>query len=165
MAKKKPRTRRDISIHRVFPLLKDFGTHPSLDKIGFAHIIRGEIGNHIVVSIPETESQATAEAISKLMEKELKRPVLVISHNMELLCVQRVPPKERAKLVRQLEVVGNEADSGSDSLDPAAGLQDAGDRSRLLKSGGNGRRVPPGSEGKDSGDEADQDEEGTEEGT
>jgi hypothetical protein len=67
------------------------------------HYIEGELGQRLVISIPETETAETAEGIQQAAEAEFKKPVLMITHNITFMKAVRLSPNETAAVIKRSE--------------------------------------------------------------
>jgi len=145
------------------------------DDVGTPVEIEGELGDYLVVSIPPSESHATAEFIKNKVAEMLGRtlPILVVTHNMEFLVSKQLRPKEGAKILKQMEAAiygkPTQATKDADSdqaarvgAEPGAADDRGGSGVGVDGSGGAGAGRVPDTAGAGSGVGAD--EEGEQEG-
>lgn len=76
---------------------------PKLAELGEPHNIEGKIGQYIILSVPETCSEDSAASLRDQAMTLLKRPVIVVTHNVMFMQAVRLPPKEAAEVVREAE--------------------------------------------------------------
>lgn len=62
--------------------------------------LRGSIDQYRIVSVPETTSAATVREMGKELQRILKKPVIVVTHNTEFLKVKRITGKEASKIMK-----------------------------------------------------------------
>lgn len=75
----------------------------TVEEIGVPTNVEGELGDYVVVSIPVTESHATAKQVRDQLAAVLRRPVLVVTHNMQFLVTKRLSPKDASVVIKQME--------------------------------------------------------------
>lgn len=61
---------------------------------GMGYIIRGKLQDHIIVSLPVTASYRAASELREKLISELKKPVIVVTHNVNFLKVEKLGRKE-----------------------------------------------------------------------
>lgn len=66
-------------------------------------VVQGELDGKLVVSLPVTTSIESMNRIADDLEKEFKKPVLAVNHNMELLLAQRLPTSEAAEVLKRID--------------------------------------------------------------
>jgi hypothetical protein len=90
----------------------------SVENIGLPGEIEGELEGYVVVSIPETETHASARTVRETLSKALGKPILIVTHNVEFLVTKRLPPKEGAKVIKRMEdaldALANQSNASSD---------------------------------------------------
>jgi protein required for attachment to host cells len=67
---------------------------------GEAYVVQGHIDNHVIVSVPETMTTLSAQELSKQLEEELGKPIIMLTHNISVLRAKRVKASE-VKLLEQ----------------------------------------------------------------
>jgi len=65
-------------------------------------VIKGKLENHLICSVPESTSGATVNELSKELERKFKKPVIVITHNMEFVKAKRLTGKEAQQVLREI---------------------------------------------------------------
>ena len=71
---------------------------------GEAHIIEGEIGQWVVLSVPTVSvSMAAMEELKAKAQLALNRPVIVLTHNVDFMVLHKLPPKEAAAVIKRAE--------------------------------------------------------------
>jgi len=71
--------------------------------VGVSYYVEGEIEHCIVVSVPETTSNRAVNALQAQLEAQFKRTVLVFTHNIQLLKVEKLTAAEANEVIRQAE--------------------------------------------------------------
>lgn len=74
-----------------------------IEEIGIPVNIEGELEDYVIVSIPVTESRATAKTVRDQLSAALKRRVMVVTHNMQFLVTKRLNPKDAARVIKKME--------------------------------------------------------------
>ena len=67
------------------------------------HIIEGKLSDFLIVSLPETTTQAAAMDIERELSKVAKQDVLSISHNMTLLKATLMTGREKKAFAAAVE--------------------------------------------------------------
>jgi hypothetical protein len=117
-------------------------------KEGNNFVIKGNLHSHVVVSVPEVISQESGQKLMHDLAKELGRPVIMITHNVQFLSVKELSKKEIRKLKELAEVrrektqAHTDSESGSDRNDLGTTVDDNktdsdGDRPRIGENGDN----------------------------
>jgi hypothetical protein len=92
---------------------------------GPEHFLEGQLEGYIIVSVPADVTAAAAHELrEKLRDHFAHRRVIVITHNVQFARVERLAPKDAAKVVKQVEGVIYETDA---SEEPAANDNTADD--------------------------------------
>jgi hypothetical protein len=119
--------RYDTVVYEMFPVFKPEDRKPlTVADIGVPCFVEGELDKYIVVSIPVTESKATAKLIREKAQAVLGRRVLVVSHNMQFLVTQKMTRKAGATIIKQMEEAlhgVNRTDGEDQSLAEGVGEQ------------------------------------------
>lgn len=66
-------------------------------------VIEGELESFIVVSVPPTISMSMGEHVRTQLAELLRRPVLLITHNMTLMQVEQLSANEAATWIHKME--------------------------------------------------------------
>jgi hypothetical protein len=71
------------------------------------HYIEGKLGQYVVVSIPESCNEFRANEIKNKVMSLVKRPVVVMTHNISLLKASKLSSSEAAEVIRKGEEYAN----------------------------------------------------------
>ena len=89
-------------MYKLTPLLEKFDSEiVSLEKQD--HYIEGTLDQYVVVSVPESTNMARAEEIKEKVMSLVKKPVVVLSHNISLLKAEKLSASEAAEAIRKGE--------------------------------------------------------------
>lgn len=100
--------RRASGIYKLEPLFRD-PDKKTLVVEDATHYIEGRVGEHLVVSVPETTTRASAMELESAFAELAKKPVLVVTHNITFLRATLLTSKEELELVEIFEkTVGSE---------------------------------------------------------
>ena len=116
-----------------------------IEEVGIPTNIEGELSDFVIVSIPATESHASARLIRDQLATALHRKVMIVTHNMQFLVTRRLPAKDAACVVKKMEdilygdfakketcIANNESEKRVGEL---AGVTGDGDRSGIGDNG------------------------------
>lgn len=135
--------RRRAEVYRLEPLLDR--DDPDLLAIHAPeHHVEGSFGQYVVVSVPESCNMARAEEIKAQVAAIVKRPVVVMSHNISLLKAVKLTSSEAAECIRKGEEYA--AAMQQRVAEIVTEVPSDGDRPGLCASGDGGDRAA-GSEG------------------
>lgn len=110
---RKNRKRKKASgVYRMEPLYQD-ADKSELVVGENTYYIDGKLGEFLIVSVPETTTQASAADLEQELAKVAKKPVLVISHNMTFLRATLLSRKELAELMRNAKEPEEPTDASS----------------------------------------------------
>ena len=125
-------------------------------RAGTSSVIRGDLAQYVVISVPPTIDSSLVQAVMVKLENSLQRPVLAVTHNIEFVKTTKLTGSEARELLRR-EVPHAENTSGG-------GVEGSGDRPRLGDDG-DGSLVPGDEDFSDScpGAEIDPDNESNQE--
>lgn len=90
-------------MYRLVPLLDKFDESTLEIGVQEDHYVEGKFGEYVVVSVPESCNMARAEEIKEKVMALVKKPVVVMSHNISLLKVTRLSASEAAEVIRKGE--------------------------------------------------------------
>jgi hypothetical protein len=65
--------------------------------------VEGEIGDYLIVSVPETLTTASAKMVRDQAMEAFKRPVMIITHNVEFVRVEKLSTAEATRLLREID--------------------------------------------------------------
>jgi hypothetical protein len=102
LGKRNRNERRRAEVYRLEPLL-DRDDPDILAMHAPDHHIEGTFGEYVVVSVPESCNMARAEEIKAQVMAMVKRPVVVMSHNITLLKATKLSSSEAAECIRKGE--------------------------------------------------------------
>ena len=102
LAKRNRSERRRAEVYRLVPLL-DHDDPDLLEQHAPDHVIEGKLGEYVVVSVPESCNMARADEIKEQVMAVVKRPVVVMSHNISLLKAVKLSASEAAECIRKGE--------------------------------------------------------------
>lgn len=144
MAKDSPRPKGKFEFYCVEPLSEDGGEHSDLEVAGQLHpyVVEGSLADFVVVSVPETVSASVAREIVEQLQTQMKKPVMVITHNVMFMRARRLTRREMADVQQRFRAPS----------DDGGGSGDSEDRDRGGESGGEGDDVSVGAS-EPSGDE------------
>lgn len=106
---------------------------------GEVHYIEGCLDNYVIISVPETTSQASAEKIKQEAIKLLNKPVCVITHNIAFVKAVKLSPKEAAAVIKRGEDYAEKAskiDNALSANNPDESGNSDGDRPGVCCDGG-----------------------------
>jgi hypothetical protein len=106
--------RRSADVYRVVPLYES-EDRKKLEPSDQELYIVGELGEHLVVSVPETTSAASAQRLTQAIWESEQRKTLVITHNVTFLKIQKCSASESAKIVKIAEEGVNDEEAGADN--------------------------------------------------
>lgn len=90
------------AIYRVIPIAKDpddpDGPLVKTDE----YLIQGSLFDHIIVSVPISISHRAAHELSERLVAELGQPVLLVTHNINFLTLERLSKAEAEKVVDRI---------------------------------------------------------------
>ena len=66
------------------------------------YVVEGELMGSIVVSVPETMSNHTAQELDQQLTSHFKRDVCIVTHNISFLRLKRLRPNEAAKVTKRI---------------------------------------------------------------
>ena len=89
-------------MYRLTPVLEKFDPE-ILDIVNQDHYIEGKLGQYVVVSVPESCNMVRAEEIKEKIMALVKKPVVVMSHNITLLKAVKLSASEAAEVIRNGE--------------------------------------------------------------
>jgi len=69
----------------------------------------------VVLSVPETTSRASCDRLRDAAVKELRKPVLVVTHNVEFLRATKLSTAEAARVIKQAETQTAAADAQAEA--------------------------------------------------
>ena len=119
-------------MYRLTPLLDR--NDPDLLAISAPeHHIEGTFGQYVVVSVPESCNMARAEEIKEQVMALVKRPVVVMSHNISLLKATKLSASEAAECIRKGEEYAEAMQARIADL--AGGVHSLGSRSGICEPG------------------------------
>jgi len=135
----------------LVPLFHSDSRKPlSVEGVGIPTHMEGELAAYVVVSVPPTETHATAKVIRDTLAQALGRPVLVVSHNMQFLVTRRLRPAEAAKVIKSMEdaLYGeSRKDAGASEPAPGANPPEAKGLGDIPRAVGDGGGSGPGDDG------------------
>jgi hypothetical protein len=105
--------RRSADIYKVVPYM--YNQANELVPMG-EYNIEGEIGDWLVVSVPEEMSASYAGKIRDDLMKRLSKPVMILSHNIQFCSVQKLGSGEAARLVADMERTSGLRDGGGSGV-------------------------------------------------
>lgn len=98
-------------LYRVTPMFPDTKDNANNVAGPMTYVIDGHIENAVIVRVPVSTTMREAADIEAAIVADTKRPVLVITSNIELLKVERLQPEEINRiLVGGEPVIEDEAD-------------------------------------------------------
>jgi hypothetical protein len=100
--KRNRQERRAADIYKMTSYFQDSPDGP-LRVAEVDHYIEGFIGDYLIISVPETTSINAMERIKAQLQAKLECPILVCSHNMEFMKVQKLTPQEAARVIKRAE--------------------------------------------------------------
>jgi len=128
--------RRSATLYRVESLFSvDNGQVIKIDDV--EHHIEGEIDGWLVASVPEITTHGAAEMIKRQLEKATGRPVLLISHNIELMRIVKLTASEAAKAIKYAEDKAMSDDGNNKVPNTDHELDSLGGRSGVNVNGSN----------------------------
>ena len=89
-------------MYRLEPLLEK-ADPDVIAVVNQTHHIEGQLGQYVVVSVPECCNLERAEQIKNQVMELVKKPVVVLSHNISLLKAVKLSPSEAAQVIKQGE--------------------------------------------------------------
>jgi hypothetical protein len=98
------------------PLLEKFDEDALEIGVQEDHYVEGRFGDYVVVSVPESCNMARAEEIREKVMALVKRPVVVLSHNISLLKVTRLSSSEAAEVIRKGEAYAERIEANIKAL-------------------------------------------------
>lgn len=101
--KRNRKERRSAVVYRLEHVFKGDSPEQPLLVDEQPHYIEGELGNRVIISVPEMTSMVTVERIQDVAEEALGKPVLVVTHNVEFMKAVKLTPQETSKVVKQVE--------------------------------------------------------------
>ena len=154
------------------------------------YLTQGSLHEHVIVSVPPSMSHQSAHTLCEQLVEKFDRPVLVVTHNIHFLKLEKLDKKEAEAVtervtsrvveeqlalaqLKQLEVESDptQTPEGTGSVagetvdDGKAPGGNGGGSGLCLVRGGDSVQDPPGSDAGGGGGEGDRDKEGGEEGT
>ncbi len=97
------RKRRKASgIYKLETLFRDTEKQALITE-NSTHYVNGRLGEYLIVSVPETTSRSSAIDLEGVLTKLAKKPVLVVTHNIEFMRATLLTAKERAELSEIIE--------------------------------------------------------------
>lgn len=94
--------RKASGIYKLETLFRDAEKKVLLTE-NSTHYINGRLGEYLIVSVPETTSRASAVDLESALTKIAKKPVLIVTHNIEFLRATLLSAKERAELAEIID--------------------------------------------------------------
>lgn len=88
-----------VKVYKLIPIFREEDAVP-LD-VGEPVVVIGEIRDYVIASIPPGMSTVTAEEVTQGVRAALGKPVLCLTHNIELLAIQEVPRKEAEEILKR----------------------------------------------------------------
>lgn len=98
------KTRYATVVTRLVPRFRDKQA-VGVEAYGMPHEIEGELADYVIVSVPCSESHASAKVLREKLQEALAKPVLIVTHNVEFLLAKKLTPKEGAKFLKEIEEV------------------------------------------------------------
>ena len=95
--------KRASGVYRLEPMFHDSEKKAVTVKDGKTFYIDGRIGDGLILSVPETTTRASALELEQSVGEIVKKPVLVVTHNMSFLRATLLTADERAELSKVLE--------------------------------------------------------------
>ena len=109
--RRRERKRRKASgVYRLEALFGDGQKEPVTIK-DKTYYVEGRLGEHCIVSVPETTTRASATDLERKLTEIVKKPVLVVTHNMTFLKATLLSGKEQAKIIDEIKKSANSEDS------------------------------------------------------
>ena len=103
--------------NRLTPILEKFDSEVlGIEKTD--HYIEGVLDQYVIVSVPECTNMARAEEIKAQVMTLVKKPVVVISHNISLLKAVKLSASEAANAIRQGEEYETKTRQNAESVVP-----------------------------------------------
>lgn len=65
--------------------------------------VEGKIGNYLIVSVPESTTTAAALAVRDQSMEAFKCPVMVVTHNVEFVKVERLSAADATRVLREID--------------------------------------------------------------
>ncbi len=157
--------RRGTEVYRLEPLF-DEESREELSNPDWGHI-EGSLDGYVIVSVPLYASRAFVQEMRSGLIGDLKRPVIVITHNVKFLKSTKLSSSEAAQVFKEVDDYGEARRSDQEKIAQLLTQSDnsSGDRSRLREAGDRGDpegnvEDEDGEPGSVPGNEAPGDEEG-----
>lgn len=90
---------RPVRVYKLIPLFREEDARTV--ELGQPVLVVGEIGEHVIASIPPDMSARTAQDVTEGVRAATGKPVLTVTHNIEFLAVQEIPRKEAVELLKR----------------------------------------------------------------
>ena len=173
--------RKGANVYRVESLY-GASDHQLLKLEGEEHFLEGEIDQWLIISVPETIRVEVAAQYKQQLQIATGRPVMIITHNVQFVKLNRLSPSEAAKVIKRAEDNAFEdieeaeaaarikeeraklvSGDGSGSGDSVDGDRDSGNP-ELDSDDGDGQEAAAGIDASDSGEGTQEDEDPSERG-
>lgn len=99
--KRNRKQRQSTTMYRVDSLVRNEPQSKLVE--GQSCAIEGEIGDYVIVSVPPTISYQAAKVLEDNLQKELDKPVMILTHNVQFLKATKLAANEAAAILKEVE--------------------------------------------------------------